>query len=546
MNIIGLHTSFNSKTHDPSVALIVDGQLVFAIEEERLNRIKTSMGYFPERAFIKCLEKSSLTIHDIDLVVSDGITSPFLKNKIKDYIKHIFGYCPAIKLYDHSTCHNYSSYFISGFNSSLTISVDGQGDGISTNVSYMNNSNNKYLYNELYKSNNKFSLGNFYTAFTNYLGFRSVEGEYKVMGMAAYGKPKIDLSSIINFNNITEDFEGKNYNSLFNIDNYTSITEPSYNEEFIYELTKIKRLNLSEGEEFTQDHFDLAASVQYAFETNYINLISHFVKKTNAEYLCLSGGCALNCLANKNIKKLGLKDYFIMPASSDRGISVGAAAIAAIENNDLTKKNINQNMYLGISYTNNDIVETLNLLGINFIELNDLYDDCLTSVNDGKIVGWHQGRSEFGPRALGARSIIASPSIRGMKDKINSKIKFREKFRPFAPAILDTELSQYFQNTNQLKFMTFALDTPTNLQRNIQETVHHDKTSRSQSVNENDDIYFYNLLNNFKKKSIFPSVINTSFNVNGEPIVETPLDAIRTFYGSGIEVLYINNIKINK
>ena len=543
MIVIGIHTSFNSKTHDPSVALMVDGKLIFALEEERLNRIKTSIGHFPERALKKCLDYASLSIHDIDLITSDGITSPILKDKIHSYVLHMYGHCPKIKLYDHSTCHNYSSFFMSGFNSALSISIDGEGDGLSTNVSTLENRKGSYIHKNIYKSKNDFSLGNFYTAFTNYLGFRSVEGEYKVMGMAAYGNPKIDLSSVINFSE--GGLRGENYKKIFNINNYTSITEPSYDESFIYNLTKIKRTEINNNKEFTQEHFDLAASVQKSFETAYINLISFFVKQVNAKYVCLSGGCALNCLANKSLLKLGLKDFFVMPASSDRGISIGAAVLGTLENNQNLFSE-QKNMYLGPSYTNDQIINTLKSLNIKYEEIDDLYDDCFKSILENKIVGWHQGRSEFGPRALGARSILASPSSKGMKDKINSKIKFRESFRPFAPAILNEELTNHLDSSSRYRYMTFAIDTPNSLLKHIPETIHKDGTSRIQTVLDNEGIYLYDLLNNFKRNTFFPATINTSFNINGEPIVETPQDAIRTFYGSGMDTLYIKNFKITK
>ena len=273
-------------------------------------------------------------------------------------------------------------------------------------------------------------------------------------------------------------------------------------------------------------------------------MIKHFAKKLNSEYLCLSGGCALNCLANQKLLDGTFKKVYVMPASSDRGLCVGNAMYSLAKKRKIVKP-IN-NMFLGPSYSNSSISLLLKRLGIKYKRVKNHYTDCASEIKKGKIIGWFQGRSEFGPRALGSRSILANPRIRNMKSILNLKIKNRENYRPFAPSILDKDFKFENINDNHFEYMTFSLFLDKNLSKNFNQAVHFDNSSRVHVVKRKNNNQFYKLLMSVKKKIGIGCVINTSFNLNNEPIVNSPSDAIKTFYGTGIDVLYLNNFKIIK
>lgn len=543
MIILGIHSSFTGLTHDSSACLIKDGKVLAAIEEEKLIRVKSASTYFPINSIKSCLKIANININKVDLLVSDGATYPPIKNKIKNSMIHFFGMCPKIEIYNHAFAHVLGSFFSSGFEKSLIISIDGSGDRISSMVCFGEKEKNKTKIKKIYSANYTRSLGNFYTAFTNFLGFKSIEGEYKLMGMAAYGKTKFNLSSFINFNKKNGKIEvGKDYKKIFNIKNYSSINEPSYSKDFICKKFNIKRPKKSKI--FSQCHYDLAASVQHQFQKTYLNLIEYYIKKTKAEYLCLSGGCALNCLANKELIKKKLKGIYVMPAASDRGLSLGTAMICANKYNE--KIEHVKSMFLGNAFSKNFVQKELKNFGIKYKKIKNHYKDCARELQKGKVIGWFQGRAEFGPRALGARSIIANPKKKGMKDKLNSKIKFREKYRPFAPSVLDKSFYKYHDKVSaDLSSMTFTIDVPKKLKYFIPEAVHFDNTSRVHLVDKN-NLSLHRLLVEIEKINNFGAVINTSFNLSGEPNVDTPSDALRTFFSSGIDLLYIENFKIEK
>jgi carbamoyltransferase len=543
MNILGIHTSYTALSHDPSACLIKDGEVVAAIEEERLNRIKTSSTNFPERAIKACLDIGELNINDIDMVVSDGVTYPELDTKIDRSMNHNFGNSPRIEIVNHAYAHSAGAFCSSGFDESLVVSVDGLGDKLSTLVCTARQAGSSVEFEELYRADRAHSLGNFYTAFTNYLGFRSIEGEYKVMGMAAYGVDKYDLSELLYFDSKTGAVGSHAMDRLINVDYYTAITEPVYDQEYIYKLTKVARPIYSDSG-VNQDHFDLAASVQAQFQRTYIGLIKHYLKKTKSKKLCLAGGCALNCLANRDLLEEGLDDIYIMPAASDRGLSMGSAMYAGT----LAGEEIHpvKNMFLGKSYGHDKVKEALDLCGLSYSEIENPFADCARSIADGLVVGWFQGRSEFGPRALGHRSILANAKKKNMKNILNAKIKFRETFRPFAPAILEADFADYYDSKMRFPYMTFTVDMPDKLAVHMPEATHLDGTARIQSVVPEDSESFSTLLSEVKGRLDIGAVINTSFNLAGEPIVDSPFDAIRTFYSSGIDVLYLENFKLEK
>ncbi len=532
MNILGINCSFNAMNHDPSACLMVNGKIVGALEEERLNRIKTSLGYFPYKSINSILKNSKITIKDIDLVVSTGSTHKDIQKKIKSCLIHAYGYSPKIKIFNHALTHIAGTFFSSGFNESLIVSIDGMGDKISTMICEGNN--NKI--NEIYRSTGKEqfeSLGVFYACFTEYLGFKQTEGEYKVMGMSAYGKKIFNLDRFIKVRKKPFRIE-LNPNIMVKW-KVNSAFQPVVNYDY---LKKFFPPRNSEKEKFKQVHFDLAKSVQSKYEEILIEIIKKF--KGDYKNLCLAGGCGLNCLANSKLNKLFEKIY-VMPASSDRGLPIGSVYLA---NYLLKNKNHKvQNMFLGNNYTDREILKILKQSNIKYKKCNPNLD-AAKEIIDGKIVGWFKGRSEFGPRALGARSILARADLKGMKKKINSRIKFREKFRPFAPAILYS-YAKNFGIKKEYPYMTIACFPENSLKTKMLEAVHEDGSTRIQTVREKSHPLF-ELLTNIEKKRKNPILINTSFNLSGEPIVENPRDAIRTFMSCGLDSLYIENYKILK
>ncbi len=533
MYILGIHASFTALTHDPSACLMKDGKVLGALEEERLNRIKTSVGYFPYRAIEKLLKSNNLDIKKIGLVVTTGVNHKDMKEKVRSAFIHAYGYCPQIKLVHHAFAHIAGAYFSSGYKDSLILSIDGMGDKLATMVARGKNGKIKIIYKGDKTKGQLESLGAFYAMFTEFLGFKKTEGEYKLMGMAAYGKKTYNLDHIIKVSETP--FKISLNKNLFVPWNVSSNFQPEVNYKFLNKFFFPKK---SEKENFKQHHFNLAKSVQLKYEEILIKIIKKFKKKhTN---LCFAGGCGLNCLANSKLDKIFQKLY-IMPASSDRGLSIGCAYLGFYD----LKKRVHKinDMFLGLKYSKDRIEKMLKLSKINFKKCNSV-QKAAEDLISGKIVGWFKGRSEFGPRSLGARSILARANLSGMKKKINSRIKFREKFRPFAPVML-YDFAKKHGILKEYPFMTIARFPNKKLAMKLKETVHYDGSTRIQTVREKKHP-LYNLLKRLEKRGYDPVLINTSFNISGEPIVESPRDAVRTYMSSGIDTLYIEDYKVIK
>ena len=543
MKVLGLHASFNSKTHDPGVALFINNELVFAAEEERYLRYKTSSGRFPEYSLKACLSNSNLSISDIDIIAVDGETHPAIKMKVMRYIEDLYGLCPEVKLVHHADSHCYSAYYFMPSADTLSISIDGYGDGVSVRILHFING----IATEIYSEGGENSLGDFYTAFTNYLGFKSIEGEYKVMGMAAYAKELNGLlSELISFDETTGRI--KVDKRIYATNEYSSIYEPIYNKDF---FKSIGVPILLRGVKLTDESFKLAGEVQNEFEKTYIDLIVHYAKNLNVRNICIAGGCALNVLANFQLsKKHPELNVSIFPAASDRGLCVGNALKVIHDCNKKSMvKPLSQNTFaLGSFYTESEISSCLERSGLKYMEYteNELYETTAMLLMDNMVIGWFQGRSEFGPRALGFRSIIANANSAGIKDKINSKIKYREKYRPFAPAILEKHIKNLTSTLEASPFMTKAFDVKAD-KGLFGETVHEDGTARVQTIDEVRSPYLHTLLEYIETLTGKPfCIINTSLNLAGEPIVETPQDAIRTFVTSGLDMLCIGNFIVYK
>lgn len=542
MQILGIHSSFVATAHDSSAALVMAGKLVSANEEERFNRKKTSIGYPAKYSIRECLSLDSRDFNSIDLVVSDGVTYPSMKSKLSRYLLSEFGIRPEIELLQQSDCHLWGSFFHSGYDEALVFDIEGVGDQVSTKVSILRRSSKPFepFQSDLYIEDKCNSIGIFYTLVTQFLGFEAIEGEYKVMGMAAYGNPKFDLSDLLYFDSINGQVVAK-VNLISDELLQTTVAESTFNESYLSRLFKTspRRPN----DELLQIHFDIAASLQFQFEQTYLGLVSYWTKKTGIKKVCMSGGCALNALANMKLLDLGLEGIFIMPASSDRGVSIGAAVLASFLNGE--KVQPPSNVYLGSQYSAEQIRSELDSNQIMYEVCEDRNRRIAEDLALGKIIGNFVGQSEFGPRALGARSILANPRIPGMKDLLNAKIKFREKYRPFAPAVLEGSTTLPFSSVANLEYMAITTKISETEWWKFPEAIHFDGSSRVQLVKEN-NIILSNLLKEVESLSGHASVINTSFNLKGEPIVNSPRDALRTFYGCGLDVLYLEDFRIAK
>ena len=375
------------------------------------------------------------------------------------------------------------------------------------------------------------SLGVFYATMTNFLGFRSMD-EFKVMGLAPYGRPTVDLSF---FCKPTIDGYFSDPQYFRNISNASHL-EQYYSTKLIDKLGEPRRI----GAPLSSFYKDVAASTQKTLEDCAISLVKYLHKITNEENLCISGGVGLNCSMNKKLSELDfVKKIFVQPASSDRGLSLGCALYASNLNNIKIEK-INH-VYYGPSYSDDFIKQQIKISNLKYQEIDNPHEIAANFLSEGKIIAWHNGRSEFGPRALGNRSILANPSIADMKDQINAKIKFREEFRPFAPSICLEDYQEVFSTPVSLPYMTVACDVDEKWRLKLPATTHVNNTARVQTVDKKTNIKYHQLISEFKKNTGIPAVLNTSFNIQGQPIVETPLEAISTFSSNGIDALFLEN-----
>lgn len=537
MIVMGLHCGITLRQHEPAAALIVDGRVVALCEEERYLRIKSAYGYMPYYSIKACLEMANIHWEDIDLIVTPGITYDDFDHHIQHYLVHNFGTCPKIQRIPHQMAHLAVAFYSSGLEESLVLSLDATGDGACSMMGYANRQEGIKVLHQILSDQ---SLGFFYTMMTYYLGFGDGD-EYKVMGLAPYGKPTIDLSKIIQPVDSGWEFETS---FLREKPAPRSPFEPTY-------ANKISDLlgqpNRQPGKKLTNFYKDVARSTQSTFEKCLLSLVKHL--QTIAppiRSLCYAGGVALNCSANKALLTLDNLDYVYIPAmSSDRGLALGCAYHGAVMLGDSPWQL--SSPYLGSSYSNEHIRNELLSNAITFREIDNPTEVAAELLATGKLLGWYQGRSEAGARALGNRSILAECGSAEVRDKVNAKIKYREDFRPFAPAILFEDSQEYFDTQGKaFPRMCFAVNAKLEKSQQIAAVVHQDQTSRVQTVKSSDNELFYDLLYQYKKITGLPVVLNTSFNLKGQPIVETPRDALMTFYGCGLDALIMGNFVVEK
>ena len=440
---------------------------------------------------------------------------------------------------NHHESHAAFSFYSSGFENSDILINDGYGEESCFTVYTGTRKGLKKLYSQEFPH----SIGMLYSTITQFLGFTPNFDEWKVMGASAYGDPKKYLNKfqkLINFNNGKINLDLK-YFTFYNFEQSLYYSE---------ELVSLLGLPRVKSEFLSQSHYDLAASLQYITEAMVIKQLKFINKITGNSNVCLSGGVAMNCLLNGKVSKSGIyKNVSIPHSPDDSGNAIGSALL--VQSREYKKyfslDNI-RNPYLGIEYDNNYYRNILNKYQINFFLSKNISKDASELIASGNIIGWFHGKMEFGQRALGNRSILADPRIENIKDKINSAIKYRENFRPFAPSILDEEVSNWFDtNTNEYSiFMEKTCFIKKNKQKLIPGVVHIDGSARLQTVTKKNNHNLYYLLNAFFNLTNIPILINTSFNINSEPIVQSPEDAIRTFYTSGLDYLVLGSFIISK
>lgn len=541
MIVLGINGGFRQGYQDVSACLVIDGHVVAAVEEERLSRIKFSPGRLPYLSVVEVLRIANISIHDVDWLAFHGSTwGTEIDGKLSQYFMQHFGYCPPIKRYHHHDCHAAASYYSSGFNKALVVTMDNSGDGVSLQISVGEAGQLKLLR----RFERPTSLGVYYSLITQYCGFTKDSDEYKLMGLAAYGDAnRFDFSWLMHV------ADGE----LF-VDTQYVVTVPplspslhkdemNFNEQFVKKMGRERRLPSSAISDF---YMDVAASAQRHLEKMVLKLIAHYVKETGVHTICTSGGVALNCLMNQKIMDAPfVEKLFVQPASSDAGISMGAALLACVENKGTPTPP--RHAFLGRAYTSGEIRQIVDMCHVNYTEIDDPAELAASLLADGKVIGWFQGCMEFGPRALGNRSILANPSLQEVKALVNRKIKFRDSFRPFGASVLEEDTLVYFEGKNAVApYMTVNYAVRPTYKDLLSGVTHNDGTCRIQTVNATQNVLYYQLLKSLKRKVGHGVCLNTSFNLNHEPIVSTPQQALASFYGSGLDALIIGNFFIKK
>ena len=582
--------------HDSAATLLIDGKIIAAAQEERFTRIKHDSSY-PKNSINFVLDYANLKLSELDHIVF--FEKPFLKferlletyvafapkgfssfskamplwikeklfqkklliNKFKEQDKN-FKLEEKIFFSDHHLSHASSAFFPSPFEEAVVLTADGVGEWATTTVA-VGKGNKLEIKKEIHFPH---SLGLLYSAFTYYTGFKVNSGEYKLMGLAPYGNP-IYEDKIKKLIDVKEDGTFRLDQDYFNYAKGLTMTNNKF-----HNLFGQKPRN-SENEKITKFHMDIASSIQKVTEEIMIKLAKSIRQEYNINNLCLAGGVALNCVANGKILEEKIFDkIWIQPAAGDAGGSLGAALALwhiqfknkrLVENNDQMKGS-----YLGPEYSQFQIESELNSLGAVFktYDYDELLDKTSDYLSEEKAIGWFQGRMEFGPRALGARSILGDPRSENTQKNLNLKIKYRESFRPFAPSVLEEDVSTWFDMNVSSPYMLlvskinedkkipmtsedkilFGIDKLNIKRSEVPAITHVDYSARIQTVNKNTNKYYYDLISKFKKKTGCPVIVNTSFNVRGEPIVNTPSDAFNCFMGTELDYLIIGNCILDK
>jgi len=584
--------------HDSAATLVIDGKIISAAQEERFSRKKHDASY-PFNAVKFVLKNSNLKLSEIDYVVfyekpflkferlletylafaPKGFTSfamampiwlreklflkKFLFDKLKQHDQN-FNDINKINFSEHHYSHAASAFYPSPFNDAIILTLDGVGEWATTTLAN-GNENEINIFKEIHFPH---SIGLLYSAFTYYTGFKVNSGEYKVMGLAPYGEPKYKNLILKELIDLKEDGSFRLNMKYFNYATGLTMTNEKFSSLFGQKVRDPKKDLL------TQFHMDIAASIQDVTEEIVLKLTSAISKETGSKNLCMAGGVALNCVANgKILKKNIFKNIWLQPAAGDAGGSLGAALafwyqelknkrVASLNNDEM------QGSYLGPSFNNNEVENELNSLGAKYEKKNeeDLISLIADELKNEKTVGWFQGRMEFGPRSLGARSIIADPRSDKMQKELNLKVKFRESFRPFAPSVLREDLNDWFELNYDSPYMLLVSDVKKSKQIAMKEhekklfgidklnikrstipaVTHVDYSARIQTVHKETNPKYHKLLKKFKEITDFPVLVNTSFNIRGEPIVCSVEDAYKCFMGTNLDILVCEDFVLFK
>jgi len=582
--------------HDSSACILINGKIIAAAQEERFSRIKHDSSY-PHNAIEFVLKYANLKLSEVDQIVF--FEKPFLKFErlLETYVafapKGFVSFAKAMPLWikeklfqknllfnklknhdqnyksdeniffsDHHLSHASSAFFPSPFEEAVVLTADGVGEWATTTVA-VGKDNNLEIKKEIHFPH---SLGLLYSAFTYYTGFKVNSGEYKLMGLAPYGNP-IYQDKVKNLIDLKDDGTFRLDQTYFNYATGLTMTNKKFHNLFG------QKPRDSKNEKITQFHMDVAASIQKVTEEIMISLVKSIRKEYGIKNLCLAGGVALNCVANGKILKEKIFDnIWIQPAAGDAGGSLGAVlALWHIDQGNKRTVNLTDDMqgsYLGVEYSQEEIERELKAIGANFetLKYEELIERTAKYLSDEKAIGWFQGRMEFGPRALGARSILGDPRSDKMQKNLNLKVKYRESFRPFAPSVLREDLSKWFDMNVDSPYMLlvaninpnkkikmndeqknlFGIDKLNIKRSDIPAVTHVDYSARVQTVTKNTNNRFYDLISKFKELTGCPVIVNTSFNVRGEPIVNTPTDAFNCFMGTDLDYLVIGDCILDK
>ena len=582
--------------HDSAAAIIVDGQIIAAAQEERFTRKKHDASY-PKNAINFVLKEADLKLSEVDYIVfyekpflkferlletyvgfspsgfkSFSMSMPlwlseklFQKKMLFDALKeqdNNFNDIKKINFSEHHLSHAASAFFPSPYDEAIILTLDGVGEWATTTVSL--GKNNKI--NILKEIHFPHSLGLLYSAFTYFLGFKVNSGEYKVMGLAPYGEPKFKDIILDKLIDVKEDGSFR-----LNMDYFDYAIDLTMTNNKFAKIFNIKRREPEN--KLLQIHMDIAASIQAVTEEIVLKITRFLSKEFNLQNLCMAGGVALNCVVNSKILKEGLfKNIWIQPASGDAGGALGAAQAFYYQELDnkreILKTDLMNGSYLGPQFNDDQVESELKSCGANYkkLTLDQTIKDAAKALSEEKAIGWFQGRMEFGPRSLGNRSIIADPRSEKMQKNLNLKVKYRESFRPFAPAVLYEKVSEWFEISSESSYMLFVADIKKSKQikmtnrennlfgidklnikkSNIPAVTHVDYSARIQTVQKETNPIFHKLIEEFERITKCPVLINTSFNVRGEPIVCTATDAFNCFMGTDLDILVCNNFILYK
>ncbi|MBT8223815.1 MAG: hypothetical protein KJN96_11675 [Eudoraea sp.] len=562
MIILGLNYYF----HDSTACIVTDGKLVAAIEEERLNRDKHTRA-FPEKAIDRCLKIAGIGYGDIDHIAVSikpkhnfgkklgflfrnlRIIKPFfyyeiihayiMQRNFRRWFKYYFQSrekTPRVHFIQHHFCHAPGSFFVSPYKEAALLGIDGSGEWATTWLGHGKENQFQCIGETFFP----YSLGSFYESITHYCGFRTNYDEGKTMGLAPMGDANVYKNDIEKFISVDKNGKLKFDLSYFNFQNlHWERLSPKFYNKF--------GPGRKYGEDFHKRHKDMAAAFQRVLEDKVLEICDILYNKTKADYLVISGGVSLNSVMNGRIvRESKFKDIYVMPGAGDNGTAIGAAYY--LYNGILKRPRnfVHLDPYVGTCYTNEEIEMVLKGAKLNYEYFEDIAEKASSLLEKGKIIGWFQGKMEIGPRALGSRSILANPTFPDMKDKINSEVKFREAYRPFAPSTILEAKNDYFDIEVEAPFMLKVCSVLKDKQNIIPAVTHIDGSARLQTVKRELHPRYYDVIKKLGDKTGVPVVLNTSFNIQGEPIVESPKDAIRCFFSTGLDALVIGNYFLTK